>query len=145
MAAYRRVYDSRHCRLTAKNRDQLLDPTLGNRVWATFYLFLPLTLTTGQMSAIFWRGASVLGSHVRGGEIFGRGWYKIHWLFAAPADVLPFELLDVSEPNKKSRCTFEHHWRRHGHAWFRQSAANLLLICWKQPTSDLFQACRLLV
>jgi len=28
------------CRLTAKNRDQLLNPTLGNRVWATFtFLF----------------------------------------------------------------------------------------------------------
>ena len=24
------------CRLTAKNRDQLQNPTLGNRVWATF-------------------------------------------------------------------------------------------------------------
>jgi len=24
------------CRLTGKNRDQLRDPTLGNRVWATF-------------------------------------------------------------------------------------------------------------
>ena len=24
------------CRLTVKNRDQLLNPTLGNRVWATF-------------------------------------------------------------------------------------------------------------
>ena len=34
MAAYRRVYDS-HCRLTAKNRDQLRNRTLGNRVWAT--------------------------------------------------------------------------------------------------------------
>ena len=28
------------CRLTAKNRDQLRDPTLGNRVWATFTFFL---------------------------------------------------------------------------------------------------------
>jgi len=28
------------CRLTAKNRDQLLNPTLGDRVWATF-TFLP--------------------------------------------------------------------------------------------------------
>jgi len=39
MAAYRRVYDSRNvtCRLTAKNRDQLRNPTLGNRVWATFF------------------------------------------------------------------------------------------------------------
>jgi len=26
------------CRLTAKNRDQLRNPTLGNRVWATGYL-----------------------------------------------------------------------------------------------------------
>ena len=33
MAAYRRVYDSW---LTAKNRDQFQNPTLGNRVWATF-------------------------------------------------------------------------------------------------------------
>ena len=35
MADYRRVYDSG---LTAKNRDQLRNrnPTLGNRVWATF-------------------------------------------------------------------------------------------------------------
>ena len=24
------------CRLTAKNRDQLRNPTLGSRVWATF-------------------------------------------------------------------------------------------------------------
>jgi len=24
------------CRLTAKNRDELQNPTLGNRVWATF-------------------------------------------------------------------------------------------------------------
>jgi len=36
MAAYRRVYDSRHLWLTAKNRDQLRNPTLGNRVWVTF-------------------------------------------------------------------------------------------------------------
>ena len=25
------------CRLTAKNRDQLRNPTLGNRIWATFF------------------------------------------------------------------------------------------------------------
>jgi len=36
MAAYRRIYDSRvTCRLTAKNRDQLRNRTLGSRVWAT--------------------------------------------------------------------------------------------------------------
>ena len=39
MAAYRRVYDSRHLGLTAKNRDQLRNPTLGNRVWATFFTY----------------------------------------------------------------------------------------------------------
>ena len=29
------------CRLTAKNRDQLRNSTLGNRVWATFLHFRP--------------------------------------------------------------------------------------------------------
>jgi len=37
MAAYRRVYDSRQLQADwKKNRDQLRNPTLGNRVWATF-------------------------------------------------------------------------------------------------------------
>jgi len=37
MAAYRRVYDSRHLQADCpKNRDQLRNPTLCNRVWATF-------------------------------------------------------------------------------------------------------------
>ena len=44
MAAYRRVYDSVTSRLTAKNRDQLRNPTLGNRVWAVF-TFLPFLLS----------------------------------------------------------------------------------------------------
>jgi len=39
MAAYRRVMTHVTCRLTAKNRDQLRNPTLGNRVWATFTFF----------------------------------------------------------------------------------------------------------
>ena len=34
MAAYRRVYDSRHL------QDQLRNPMLGNRVWATCFLLL---------------------------------------------------------------------------------------------------------
>jgi len=38
MAAYRRIYDSRHLQATAQNRDLLRNPTLGNRVWATFLL-----------------------------------------------------------------------------------------------------------
>ena len=39
MAAYRRVYDLVTCKLTAKNRDQLRNPTLGNRVWATIIFY----------------------------------------------------------------------------------------------------------
>jgi len=27
------------CRLTAKNQDQLRNPTLDNRIWATFFTF----------------------------------------------------------------------------------------------------------
>jgi len=41
MAAYRRVYEiMTHvtCRQTAKNRDQPRNPTLGNRVWAIFFI-----------------------------------------------------------------------------------------------------------
>ena len=36
MAAYRRVYDSRHLQADCKEPDQLRTPTLGNGVWATF-------------------------------------------------------------------------------------------------------------
>ena len=64
MAAYRRVYDSRHRRLTAKNRDQLRSPTLGNRV----RLPLPFAFThlfTAQRTCS--RTANV------------------HWLFSAAA------------------------------------------------------------
>jgi len=42
MATYRRVYDSRHlqadCQEPGANLDQLRNPTLGNRVWATFFI-----------------------------------------------------------------------------------------------------------
>ena len=36
MAAYRRVYDSCHLRAECQERDQLRNPMLGNRVWASF-------------------------------------------------------------------------------------------------------------
>jgi len=40
------------CRLTAKNRDQLRNPTLGNRVRATFsFLLLPLLPVLGLLDA----------------------------------------------------------------------------------------------
>jgi len=31
------------CRLTAENRDQLQNPTLGNREWATFFLLFHIS------------------------------------------------------------------------------------------------------
>jgi len=41
------------CRLTAKNRDQLRNPTLGNRVWATFlFLYDFLSSKGGQWSLL---------------------------------------------------------------------------------------------
>jgi len=36
MATYRLVYDSRHQQADCQERDQLWNPTLGNRVRATF-------------------------------------------------------------------------------------------------------------
>jgi len=36
-------------RLTAKNRDQLRNPTLGNRVWATFYIYLYVRLSLAYL------------------------------------------------------------------------------------------------
>jgi len=38
------------CRLTAKNRNQLLNPTLGNRVWAIFTFTFYLCFTNTQVS-----------------------------------------------------------------------------------------------
>jgi len=40
------------CRLTAKNRDQLPNPTLGNRVWATFTFYLILLFTNRATSLV---------------------------------------------------------------------------------------------
>jgi len=37
------------CRLTAKNRDQLRNPTLGNRVWVTF---IPFKIEVGLVSVV---------------------------------------------------------------------------------------------
>ena len=48
MAAYRWFMTHVTCRLTAKNWDQLRNPKLGNRVWATFYTLLTYLLTDGR-------------------------------------------------------------------------------------------------
>ena len=39
MAAYRRVYDSRHLQADCQEPGSAPDPTLGNRVWATSLKF----------------------------------------------------------------------------------------------------------
>ena len=41
------------CRLTAKNRNQLLNPTVGNRVWATFFTFLVACSNQSYYDAAF--------------------------------------------------------------------------------------------
>ena len=51
MAAYRRFMTHVTCRLTAKNRDQLRNPTLGNRVGSTFTF---LTCSYNQVSVAEW-------------------------------------------------------------------------------------------
>ena len=52
MAAYRRVYDSRHLQADCQNQDQLRNPMLGNRVWATFFYTLAVAekVTVGLVS-----------------------------------------------------------------------------------------------
>ena len=54
MAAYRRVYDSSHCRLTAKNQDQLRNPMLGNQAWCTFTFLLKPEHYGIRNSALSW-------------------------------------------------------------------------------------------
>jgi len=66
MAAYRQVFMTHvACRLTAKNRDQLRNPTLGNRVSATFTLstcFHGFEAATGVAGSIpLPPGATTLG------------------------------------------------------------------------------------
>ena len=39
MAAYRRVYDSRHAQAECQEPGSARSPTLGNRVWATFIFY----------------------------------------------------------------------------------------------------------
>jgi len=45
------------CRLTAKNRDQFRNLTLGNRAWATFTVFKvpPLSVTPVEFPEDLWR------------------------------------------------------------------------------------------
>ena len=43
------------CRLTAKKWDQLRNPTLGNRVWATFFTFNKHRMASKQTTVVvYW-------------------------------------------------------------------------------------------
>ena len=42
------------CRLTAKNRNQLLNPTLGDRVWATFFYLMCYCLISPRFFQVNW-------------------------------------------------------------------------------------------
>ena len=55
MAAYRRVYDSRHLQADCQEPGSARNPTLGNRVSATFMFFYACTVnglyTDGDMAS----------------------------------------------------------------------------------------------
>jgi len=51
MAAYRRVYDSRHLQADCSEPDQLRNPMLGKWVLATFTLFFYMIVITVQLTA----------------------------------------------------------------------------------------------
>jgi len=95
MAAYRQVYDSRHvtCRLTAKNQDQLQNPMLSNRVWATFtFVWRGIESLVGKLASLIGNAqydqSWHLSTQLRSGESTGR------WLLWSAALTLPTLLSD---------------------------------------------------
>jgi len=67
------------CRLTAKNRDQLRNPTLGNRVWATFNFFY---------NTVLWWATSPFLVHSHSGASRSSCWGRSGGLWAVhPAGV----------------------------------------------------------
>jgi len=65
------------CRLTAKNRDQLRNPTLGNRVWASFTFTFFVSMNDSCTSAHVWhvsarRSATLPGRPLCAGGVYVR-------------------------------------------------------------------------
>ena len=60
MAAYRQVYDSRHLQTDCQNRNQLRNPTLGNRVWTIFFIQKRLFTDLERPSKSFARIPSIV-------------------------------------------------------------------------------------
>ena len=69
----RQVYDSRTSRLTAKYRDQLRNPTLGNRVYATFTFFSLLHSAIRSLTLLIVCVLSVGTSALTGADVSSSG------------------------------------------------------------------------
>jgi len=68
MAAYRRVYDSRHLHADCQEPYQLRNPTLGNRVWATFTFFTITPAAAVQIVSRTDKGGVRMVVYPRAGE-----------------------------------------------------------------------------
>ena len=86
------------CRLTAKNRDQLRNPMLGNRVWATFTIFFrdlaqkSASLETG----VFVQCYTLILVHATAGldylpapNFWSIPWHQTEHQSISPTDLLP--------------------------------------------------------
>jgi len=84
MAAYRRVCDSRHLQADCQEPGSAPNPTLGNRVWATFITFgrrnesAPIQLAQCRFSGLAISNAKVLINIFRYPRVHGRNFFKQH-------------------------------------------------------------------
>ena len=81
------------CRLTAKNRDQLRNPTLGNRVWATFTFFGSSSGSSRVSSEEAFVGRCVGRHHGPGRLSPEREQQRVHAVRREPGDPLGSLLL----------------------------------------------------
>jgi len=92
------------CRLTAKNRDQLRNPTLGNRVWAAGLAFLVTRAVT------CWSVSSSDGGWDQQQQQQATSWTERWALWVMCNDA---EQRDEDERDNNSTCTLTgllHHW-----------------------------------
>ena len=102
------------CRLTAKNRDQLRKPRLGNRVWATFTVFITLNPNHNQRTnvrdGIIIRGAGVrVGANVWSSRLAIWTWSCVWRTFRAS---LITEWRDGD--GRRAQSSIYHHWAPYG-------------------------------
>jgi len=91
---YQLVYDSHvTCRLTAKNRDQLRNPTLGNRVWATFFTFVTNVVSDNNLR---WRMYTAWEKNHRNPIV-------LKLCKGITATLQPFQVHQIAKPTHVSR------------------------------------------